>query len=79
MYRFIFSKVKSLIPKISETEMIALRSGSVSLDREIFNGRVNLPQKFIFKNKFDDNIVDNLLKQYGNEKVFPSKKIRLNI
>ena len=41
MYRHIFKRVKSIIPKISETEITALKSGGVSIDREIFNGKVN--------------------------------------
>ena len=45
MYRAIFGRVKKIVPKISDTELIALRSGSTSLDREIFQGRVNLPNK----------------------------------
>ena len=42
MYREIFKTVKKIIPKISNTELIALRSGTTSLDREIFNGKVNI-------------------------------------
>ena len=41
MYRFLLRKVGSIIPKISETELIALRSGGVSIDRDIFQGYVN--------------------------------------
>ena len=37
MNRLIFNSVKKLIPKISETELIALRSGTTSIDRDIFN------------------------------------------
>ena len=43
MYRAIFGRIKKIVPKISETELIALNSGSTSLDREIFQGRVKLP------------------------------------
>ena len=43
MYRPIFNLVKKIIPKISETELIALRSGTTSLDKEIFQGKVQLP------------------------------------
>ena len=42
MYRYIFNRVKKIIPKISDTELIALRSGTTSLDREIYSGSVNL-------------------------------------
>ena len=42
--RQLFKRVKSLIPKISDTEMIALRSGTTSIDRELFEGRVQTKQ-----------------------------------
>ena len=42
MYRYIFNRVKKIIPRISDTELIALRSGTTSLDREIYSGSVNL-------------------------------------
>ena len=41
IYRRVFNIVKSIIPKISETEIIALKSGGVSIDRELFNGKVD--------------------------------------
>ena len=34
----IFNAVKRLIPKISDTELIALKSGTTSIDRELFEG-----------------------------------------
>jgi len=40
-YRKAFNIVKNIIPKISETEIIALKSGGVSIDRELFNGSFN--------------------------------------
>ena len=36
LYSLLFKKIKSIIPKISDTELIALRSGGVSIDRDIF-------------------------------------------
>ena len=45
MYRQIFNRVKKIIPKISNTELIALRTGTVSIDREIFQGKVNLEKR----------------------------------
>ena len=41
MYKYLFNRVKSIIPKISETEIIALKSGGVSIDRELFKGAVD--------------------------------------
>ena len=79
MRNFIFNKVKKLIPKISNTELIALRSGTTSLDREIFKGKVNLPlnnvntKKSETYNKF--NVLTSvLLEKYGDEIVYPNKK-----
>lgn len=40
-YNKLFQFIKGIIPKISETEIIALKSGGVSIDREIFIGKVN--------------------------------------
>ena len=42
MYRLIFNQSKKLLPRISETELIALRSGGTSIDREIFSGNVDI-------------------------------------
>ena len=42
MYKQIFKTIKSIIPKISDTELIALRSGTTSLDRHIFQGKVDV-------------------------------------
>ena len=35
MYRSLFQFVKKRIPRISDTEMIALQSGDTSIDRNI--------------------------------------------
>ena len=42
MYRYLFKKVSSIIPKISNTELIALKSGGVSIDSDILKGKVNI-------------------------------------
>ena len=41
--KLLFNKVRNIIPKISETELIALRSGTASIDRSIFKGKVIYP------------------------------------
>ena len=78
----IFENVKKIIPKISDTELIALRSGGVSIDRDIFSGVVN--KKFIGKNnKFkissnEDKFLkdtDNILKTIGQNSLYPSDNI----
>jgi acyl-CoA dehydrogenase len=83
MYRRIFNRVKSIIPKISETEITALKSGGVSIDREIFQGKVNYCdlykplQKSIDKmtEKNMDKEVEDLLKITGQNSIYPSTSI----
>ena len=41
MYGRLFKYVKSIVPRISNTELIALRSGTTSVDRMIFEGKVD--------------------------------------
>ena len=70
----IFRKVKQIIPKISDTELIALTSGTTSIDRQLFKGKVEYPKinksPEVFKNE-----VDLLLKKYGDvQKIYPSDK-----
>jgi len=74
MYRFIFNRVKKIVPRISDTELIALRTGNTNLDRQIFSGQVILPEKTEVKknHNFDFNQVDNLLDKYGNNYSYPS-------
>ena len=75
MKRFIFNQVKRVIPKISDTELIALNSGTTSLDRDIFQGKVKLPQLNKNKNEnFDLSKIDELLNKYGDEVIYPNKK-----
>lgn len=76
MNKALFSKIKRIIPKISSTEMIALRSGTTSIDRDIFLGHVDL-NKFNYKDepkKFPDEIVNELLRKYGREHIYPGTK-----
>lgn len=71
--RFLFNRVKKLIPKISSTELIALESGTTCIDREIFEGKVQYPEKFKFENKFQHDLVSDLLSKYGHlESIYPT-------
>tara|TARA_B100000524_G_C23651681_1_gene370373 strand:+ start:18 stop:1952 length:1935 start_codon:yes stop_codon:yes gene_type:complete len=71
----IFKNVKKIIPKISDTELIALKSGTTSIDRNIFEGVVKYPEPFKYNNKFEDEKVNNLLRKYGDEQcVYPNPK-----
>ena len=83
MYKRLFINIKKIIPKISETEIIALKSGGVSIDREIFKGRVNyknlLNSKNINKiNECEEVFIkstNEMLKQFGQDNIYPSKEI----
>ena len=73
MRNAIFNRVKKMIPKISDTEMIALRSGTTSIDRELFQGAV-VPR--IFKKTpdvvFDKTKIDELLQKIPDQHIFPN-------
>lgn len=80
MYRSLFNRVKKIIPKITETEIIALKSGGVSIDREIFNGKVNYGNFFNSQskkitNKNMDHEINELLQKTGQNNIYPSKNI----
>ena len=86
MYLRLFNQVKKIIPRISETELIALRSGGVSIDRDIFSGKID-HSKLSKISDFPDistssnisNIINqtkNILRKYGETNVYPSKHIK---
>jgi len=80
MYSRLFSYVRSIVPRISETELIALRSGTTSVDREIFKGKVNISVTPTIKKKeeteFSEKTVENVLRKFRDVKqVYPSNKI----
>jgi acyl-CoA dehydrogenase len=80
LYKKIFNHVKKIIPKISETEIIALKSGGTSIDRYIFEGKMNYQNLFSRINKItlskktEDDIY-YLLKLTGENNIYPSKNI----
>jgi acyl-CoA dehydrogenase len=87
MYKYLFNRVKKIIPKISETEIIALKSGGVSIDREIFKGKINYTKLYDSSNikkmtkdekTFMDS-TDKLLELFGQKKMYPSEKIHSNL
>ena len=43
--KYLFNSIKNIIPKISSTELIALRSGNTSIDRNILLGQLIFPKK----------------------------------
>ena len=83
MYGQLFKFAKKLVPRISSTEMIALQSGTTSLDRQIFQGKVELPKKKDYGVKNDRFIQQNVRellylyneKNSNDAKVYPSSTI----
>ena len=79
MYRIIFHQIKRIIPKVSETELIALRSGGTHIDKDIFSGKV---QSFrIDKNSVKkkshtlwDLRIKNVIENVGKENIYPNVK-----
>ena len=67
--RKLFNFTKSLIPKISQTELIALKSGNTSLDRSILQGKFFLPEKPKIINKFPAEKLDKLLTTFDNSNI----------
>ena len=64
MYRILFNNIKKKIPRISSTELIALKSGNTSIDRQILQGKVSLPKKIDTQNKFPEKILNKLFKDF---------------
>ena len=73
----IFRFAKKILPKISETEMIALKSGTVSIDRQIMEGKVS--DTFFKKLSNDEDeylkYVNTICKRTQNKKVYPNGKL----
>ena len=74
MYRYLYNLVKTKIPKISSTEMTALRSGNTSLDRFILQGKLVYPERKSFKQKIQDEKINNLLSSWNGNRLYPDKK-----
>ena len=71
--RRLFNFVKNKIPRISDTELIALRSGNTSLDRSILMGTFKFPKKNNKNNnKFSQKELKNLLKNFDNSTIYPN-------
>jgi acyl-CoA dehydrogenase len=81
MYTRLFSYVKSIVPRISETELIALRSGTTSVDRMLFQGKVSIPAYNLKlptdEKQYLESNVNNVIKKFGQEQqVYPSPFIK---
>ena len=81
MYGRLFNYVKSIVPRISNTELIALRSGTTSVDRMIFEGKVTIPHLKTWESKKEKQYlmsnVNNVIKKYRNvDQVYPNPNIK---
>ena len=80
MYKFLFNNVKKIIPRISETEIIALKSGGISIDRELFRGRIDYKKLFQKSVKSQDEEIlkntDNVLKKIGQQSMYPNSNLK---
>tara|TARA_B100000424_G_C22930994_1_gene495283 strand:+ start:152 stop:2062 length:1911 start_codon:yes stop_codon:yes gene_type:complete len=72
MYRSLFKFVKNKIPRISPTELIALRSGNTSLDRQILQGQINFPRKIEYTQKFPEESLNELFEKFDNSTIYPN-------
>ena len=83
MYKFLFNRVKKIIPKISETEIIALKSGGTSIDRNLFIGALDYKKLLtpFIKPKYNNynylnTKIEELLQKTGTTPVYPNKNIK---
>lgn len=73
MYKTFFRQVKKMIPRISDTELIALKSGNTHIDRQILEGNIKFPQKPVKVNKFPESKLNDLLTNFDIfSKVYPN-------
>jgi len=73
MYRPLFNLVKRRIPRISDTEMIALQSGDTSVDRAILQGKIDYPMAFEGNiHTFDENKTNELLRSFDGSRIYPN-------
>ncbi len=80
MYPYFFRQIKRIIPPLSETERIALRSGGVDIDGQIFRGKVKkqyqLPVQRIHELEEIQPKVEHVLKTIGSHNIYPSIDIQ---
>ena len=74
MYRFLFPRIKRMLPRISDTELIALQSGDTSVDRTILQGKMAYPTPFSGNiNTFNGDKVDALLESFDHSVMYPNQ------
>lgn len=68
----VFSFIKNKIPKISSSELIALRSGTSSIDIDILKGKLTFHKTPITTNKFPKEKLYALIKTYDGSRIYPN-------
>ena len=69
----LFQRVKIMIPRISDTEMIALQCGTTSIDRELFEGKVKKQHFQPMKQQmFEKELLDELIVKYPSQHIYPN-------
>lgn len=82
MYKFLLNRIKKIIPKVSPTELVALRSGGTHIDYDLFSGFVpamrfnEKPKQFPSErmNVWSER-VNTILKMIGDRPIYPSTNI----
>ena len=73
MYKSLFKFVKNKIPRISPTELIALRSGNTSIDRQILQGKIEFPKRINYEQKFPEEALNDLFSKFDNTRIYPNE------
>ena len=82
MYRKILNTSKKLVPRISETESIALNSGTTSVEKYFFKGKIpknHIKNTYNYPKLSSDSIINTstelLCKNVDDYKIYQTKKI----
>ena len=81
--RRLFNFAKRLVPKISETERIALTCGTIGFDREIFSGRPNFQNLMKYgvslskeEDKFMNHTLENICQKANDYQIMKTQNIQ---
>jgi acyl-CoA dehydrogenase len=79
-----YKLAKKIVPRMSETERVALECGTISIDREIFNGTLNLQKLKKYEisltsreSKFIKTVVDPLCEKLDDNKIMKNQDLSI--
>ena len=72
MNNFFFNFIKKKLPKISPTELTALRSGNTSIDRQILEGHIIYPKPVKYEQKIKDETLNKLFSNFDKSQIYPN-------